>query len=151
MSLKMYEFIVENEHRLNYNLAEGKIITPMGTNGTVCTSTGYLRAKVNGKVLQVHQILAVKYFGKECVGFQINHKDGNKLNNLQSNLEICTQQENLEHQKNNNLFHSSLNEDQVKYIRKNKSVGTRALADELGVDIRTIRNVINKVSWKHIA
>lgn len=98
MSKEMYDFIVKNEHRLEYDLENGIVITPKGTNGTICSSTGYLRVKVNKKTLQVHQILAVKYFGEKCIGMQINHKDGNKLNNKIDNLEAITMLENLKHQ-----------------------------------------------------
>lgn len=96
----MYNFIVDNEDKLKYDLENGIIITAKGTNGTLCSSTGYLRVKVNKKTLQVHQILAVKYYGEKCIGMQVNHKDGNKLNNKKENLEVITQLENLKHQKN---------------------------------------------------
>lgn len=97
MSLDMYNFIIDNEHRLQYDLDKGLVITPRGTNGTLCSSTGYLRVKVNKKTLQVHQILAVKYFKEECIGMQVNHKDGNKTNNTKNNLELLTLADNVRH------------------------------------------------------
>lgn len=104
MSLEMYSFIDENINLLKYDLDKGIVITPRNTNGTVCTSTGYLRVKINKKTLQVHQIMAVLYFGEDCIGLQVNHKDGNKLNNVKSNLEVITQLENLKHQKDFGLL-----------------------------------------------
>lgn len=104
MSKDMYNFILDNKHRLLIDVDNGLVITPKGTNGTICSSTGYLKVKVNKRTLQVHQVLSVIYFGEECVGMQINHKDGNKLNNMMDNLEVCTQLENLKHKKENGLM-----------------------------------------------
>lgn len=107
MSIEMYNFIKENLHKLDYDLENGIVITPKGTNGSLCSSTGYLRVRVGKKVLQVHQILSVIYFGEECIGMQINHKDGNKLNNKINNLEAITQLDNLKHAKDNDLLGES--------------------------------------------
>ena len=103
MSLDMYNFIIENMENFNVDLEKGLIITPKGTNGTVCTSTGYLKFKHKGRSLQVHQVLAVFYFGEKCIGMQINHINGNKLVNTKYNLEPLTIQENIKHQFENGL------------------------------------------------
>lgn len=103
MSKKMYDFILENKNRIEYDFEKGIIFTPRGTNGTICSSTGYLRVKINKKILQVHQIMAVHYFGELCIGLQVNHKDGDKLNNKKENLELLTLRENVAHQHENGL------------------------------------------------
>lgn len=166
MSLDMYNFIKENEDRLKYDLEKGLVITPKNTNGTICTSTGYLRVKVNKKALQVHQIMAVKYFGDKCIGMQINHKDGNKLNNLKTNLDLVTREENIKHGWNNGLYNNSkktgfynllgskhpnskLTEEQARYI-KYSDKKTKELSDMFNVDPRTIRYVRGGVGWRHI-
>lgn len=163
MSKKTYEHIVENISRIKYDLEKGIVITPKGTNGTVCATTGYLRIKLNKKVVQVHQILAVLYFGEKCVGLQVNHKDGNKLNNLKNNLEVVSKRENIQHAFKSGLYingssffngsevHTSkLNEEQVIFIR-NSSEKNRELADKFKVHIVTIRDIKNYKTWKHIA
>ena len=61
------------------------------------TSDGYLRTKLDSKTRTVHSIVAEYFHGKRPVGFVINHKDGNKLNNHPTNLEYCTQKQNIEH------------------------------------------------------
>lgn len=103
MSQDMYDFIVENMSLFNINEDKGIITTPKGTNGTICTSTGYLRFKFKKRTLQVHQVLAVKYFGELCIGKQINHINGNKTINTKENLEPVTQQENIQHAFENGL------------------------------------------------
>jgi len=113
MSIDMYNFISSNLENINYDIIEGIITTPKGTNGTICSSTGYLRVKVKKKLLQVHQVLGVIYFGSKCIGMQINHIDGNKLNNKISNLEAITQAENLKHQKENGLLGKKSNQRSV--------------------------------------
>lgn len=104
MSFKMYEFIKTNQNKLKYDLENGLVITPKGGNGSLCNSTGYLKVRMGKKVLQVHQVLAVIYFGEQCIGKQINHEDGNKLNNKKTNLTPCTQSENIKHQYENELY-----------------------------------------------
>lgn len=59
--------------------------------------SGYLRAKMNNKGVQIHQIVALFYLGKKPEGMCVNHKDGNKLNNRPSNLEYVTIAENIKH------------------------------------------------------
>lgn len=154
MSLEMYNFIKDNQNKLQYDLENGLIITPKGTNGTICSSTGYLRVKVNKKTLQVHQILAVKYFGEKCVGMQINHKDGNKLNNKINNLEISTQLENLKHQKDFGLLGkpNPTNKKKIdKFTINNEYVCTYESLCEACRDVglkspKSLRNCINGVT-----
>lgn len=165
MSKEMYNFIAENESRLEYDLELGKVITPKGTNGAVCSSTGYLRVKVRKKTLQVHQILAVKYFGEACVGKQVNHKDGDKLNNSRNNLELVTQKENIQHawktglNKNStnnsfgigsNHFNSKLNEEKVRSIRSEKGCTAKQLAEKYSVSVWTINDIRTNKIWKHV-
>ncbi len=63
--------------------------------------TGYFQLDLyqNGKhkTYHVHKLIAITFLGECPEGYQINHKDGNKLNNNVSNLEYVTPRENSTH------------------------------------------------------
>lgn len=163
MSKDMYQFILENKEMIKKDLNKGVILTPKGTNGTVCSYTGYLRVKVNKKVLQVHQVLAVEYFGEKCIGMTVNHIDGDKLNNKKENLEMISRSDNVKHQWESGLAFNrgkemrKLSEDDVRYIRDShvpfKRTGENtlsALAEKFGVSKSTIKKIVNRVTYKDI-
>ena len=45
----------------------------------------------------VHRIVASSFYDGNHTGLDVNHIDGNKLNNHIRNLEYCTRQENIRH------------------------------------------------------
>ena len=71
----------------------GKEITPKN-NGN-----GYLRIYIPkiGKRYLLHRLVAVAYVPNPEDKPQVNHIDGNKHNNSASNLEWCTNRENMDH------------------------------------------------------
>jgi hypothetical protein len=50
-----------------------------------------------GKYFLVHRLMALTFFNEDKNRPFVNHIDGNKNNNLLSNLEWCTQKENMQH------------------------------------------------------
>lgn len=58
-----------------------------------------VRLSVNGKLTRkrLHRIVAEHFLPNPSKKPEINHKDGNKLNNHVSNLEWCTHLENVQH------------------------------------------------------
>ena len=102
---------------------------------------------------------------KEC---DINHKDGNKLNNFVSNLEYITHSNNLIHAYKTGLFkhhkpfpngsknfRAKLTEKQVMEIRHNYRYGkgfnsSEKLAKRYNVHRNTICRIIKRNIWKHI-
>jgi hypothetical protein len=93
---------------------------------------------------------------------EINHDDGNGLNNHVSNLIWSTTIENMEHSIKNKL-HSrgethgkrKLTDLIVKQIReeyqfKSKDNNTNSLSKKYGVNVGTINNIIKNKTWKHI-
>lgn len=65
------------------------------------TTTGYLKVELyknkKRKTLKVHRLVAEAFISNTDNKPNINHKDGNPLNNKAENLEWCTQQENIMH------------------------------------------------------
>lgn len=58
---------------------------------------GYLRIQLNSKYKLVHRLVAETFIAKIPNGYVVNHLDSNPQNNKLSNLQICTQAENVRH------------------------------------------------------
>ena len=78
--------------------------------GRVCTSrgvisygslkaSGYRKANVEGKAFFVHRLVAFHFLGPPSSqdAWQVNHKDGNRSNNILGNLEYVTCSQNIRH------------------------------------------------------
>lgn len=119
------------------------------------SSSGYLTVALNRKTKNVHSLVARAFLSGDG---QCNHKDGNKLNNSISNLEIVSASENRMHAVRNlgvgammERHHSAkLTCEGVKRIREcYPRISVSQLADELHVSKISIYRVINKDTWKH--
>ena len=71
-------------------------------------STGTPKAK------HIHRIVASVFAKKDTCRQEVNHLDGNKLNNRAENLEWVTRSENVKHAYSKGLLHSSIQ----KYAQK---------------------------------
>lgn len=73
------------------------------------SSTGYKRVTLwhNGKQKKysVHRLVAMAFLDNPNDYPQVNHIDGNKLNNRLENLEWCSQEMNIRHAFDNGLVH----------------------------------------------
>lgn len=58
---------------------------------------GYLRVALNGTRYYVHRLVADAFFDGEHGKIDVNHIDGNRVNNDLTNLEWCTRKENVRH------------------------------------------------------
>jgi len=57
----------------------------------------YHHLKYRGSNLLVHRIIYRKFVGRLASDLVVNHIDGNSLNNLPSNLALCSQTSNMRH------------------------------------------------------
>ena len=119
---------------------------------------------VNSKTTKVsiHRLVAKHFIPNHNNKEQVNHIDGNKINNKAQNLEWSTQSENMRHankngltrdRKGNNSFYHKVNEDDVLKIRKMYATGNylmREIAEMYGVTRHTIGKIIRRKNWKHI-
>ena len=111
----------------------------------------------------IHKLVGVSFLNKKETQNQINHLDGNKLNNNIKNLEWVSAKDNTQHAIKNGLRNPSkgsrngmakLNEVQVKEIKdilKNYKRGMYAeLARKYNVEDHAISNIRNNITWVHI-
>jgi hypothetical protein len=130
------------------------------------TKKGYLaialyKNKIR-KTFAAHRLVAQTFIENPNNKSEVNHKDGNKLNNAAYNLEWCTGSENVRHAfkiglrvkqfgtSNNNV---KLTEEKVFEIKKryhNENTTMRIIANEYGVDYALIQRIISGKAWPHV-
>jgi hypothetical protein len=128
---------------------------------------GYLRttlykgkqAERNGKSFGVHQLVAKMFIGPRPKGHLVNHKDTNKRNNRDSNLEYRTYQGNAQHASENGLLltgeanpASKLTDNDVTKIIKRLVNGepARRIARDYPVSSVVVDLIRQNRAWKHI-
>lgn len=120
---------------------------------------GYLKAKVslNGKptFTGIYRLAAMAFIPNPENKPQVNHIDGNKLNNHISNLEWATSLENMQHADANGLRENcrvKLTESDIPRIRRLIAEGETyyQIGKIFNVDPTTIRCIDEGRSWKHV-
>ena len=123
---------------------------------TTINSAGYYNTSKG----LLHRKIWERAYGKIPKGLEINHKDGNKLNNDLNNLELVTHQENAIHA--HRVLHiktgsnpgekngrAKLIWEDVYWIKKHRKEYTlKQLAKMFGVSFQTISNISLGKSWK---
>lgn len=106
--------------------------------------------EVNGdrKLFRIHRLMGVTYLDNPDNLPQVNHKDGNKMNNHISNLEWCSNRENTICGYNNNayIFKRGTFAVDVYSALTNNYIGCyrsmRKLCAELGLNRKTLRRIL---------
>lgn len=110
----------------------------------------------------VHRLVAETFIPNPENKPQVNHKDGNKLNNTVNNLEWVTCSENQQHAfdigikpQGENHPKSKLTNEQVKLIRKmykpnERGYGIKELSKKFNVSPSTIRQILVGLTYKNI-
>ena len=116
---------------------------------------GYLRVSIGKKLRFVHRLVAEKYVPNPNNYPQVNHKDGNKLNNHANNLEWTTNKQNRAHAVQNGLhMHGDkcpwrkLTKEQVELIRKHSEIPTAEMAKLINISRQTVNDVRKYRPWK---
>lgn len=142
---------LENISDCYYVSSEGDIINKI--TGKVKSQTigkrGYYYVSLNEKKtsrqvkVTVHKIVALAFI-RNAPYCDINHKDGNKLNNSIDNLEFCTRQENTIHAWKTGLIHRKERLFRVDF-KEYSLVGTmKELSTKTGVPRGTLYDVFHK-------
>jgi hypothetical protein len=76
---------------------------PAKTLKNVLHPNGYYRVDLCGKLHSNHHLVAIAFIGCQPDKKEVNHKDGDKLNNHFINLEWVTKSENIRHADKNGL------------------------------------------------
>lgn len=109
------------------------------------------------KTWLIHRLVAIHFVDNPHNLEIVNHKDGNKLNCNDWNLEWCTTQQNTQHAMENNLLTfgenhgmSKLTDDIVKQIRKEYKPNGECSSYKLAVKYNVSRVLINLIVRKKI-
>jgi len=121
-----------------------------------------LRKNMKTYLFLAHRLVAQTFIPNKHNKPEVNHKDGNGLNNNIDNLEWVTHKENMQHAGENklmkpvigtnNMWHK-LEDKDVRYIKKcrrNNTKSVKELSKKYNVHIQTIYNIIWGKKWKHI-
>jgi hypothetical protein len=118
-----------------------------------------LYEKKKHRTIRLHKLIASAFIGPCPDGYEINHRDGVKLNNRPDNLEYVTQSENQIHAMENGLkafgernAASKLTPALIRDIRRRLANGEsgNSIANSLGVTKYTIYHIKQRKVWKHV-
>ena len=122
----------------------------------------YVSINNKRKLFYIHRLVAIYFIENPDNKPQVNHKDGNKSNNVFNNLEWCSRIENIKHAiekklinaKGENSKNAKLTEKQVLAIRRlnkiNPKFNKTKVAKKLNVRDTTIHKIIKNKRWCHI-
>ena len=190
-TIKYNTSLVDNMY--NYNLFEDEILTNINERYSI-TTYGRVYSHYNGKkrtgkfmkeyihngystinmyntkhkTYLIHRLVAETFISNPENKTEVNHKDGNKLNNHIDNLEWCTSQENNQHAQDTglNLARKSIKQKTsvlklnktkrkltlnaaniIRTVYKNTKISQQSLAKKYNVSQGTIKNIINNKTY----
>jgi hypothetical protein len=157
-----------------------EILKPEKELATTVNNRGYRAVSVVNRTLMLHKLVAKAFLPNPEGKTQVNHIDGNKLNNDVSNLEWCTPKENIQHAFRTGLNKAGINtkqtyktsetkqkclanlkdkskltEEEVRYVRsvfipRDKDFSATALALMFGTSITAMAKIVKGQTYKNI-
>lgn len=165
------QLIKNNKYILKYQyyaLEDGNIYSEKSKRNLIkfLDKDGYEKVRlvsIDGRhSYSVHRLILETFYPIENMNqLQVNHIDGNKINNHLSNLEWCTPSENIKHaykiglknQKGELNNRSKLKEEDVKEIIDlllEKNLTLVEIGKKYNVSSNTIGAIKNKIRWQHL-
>lgn len=160
---ELNHFSISTYGRLRNDLT-GNILKPSALKSGYYSVRTTLGKRNNKMHIIIHKAVAYTFIPNENNFPEVNHKDGDKLNNYVNNLEWCTSSYNQQHKYDIGLFDKSklsgennksvkLTWNDIEYIREHyapysKQYGSRALARRFNISHTVILDIINNKSWK---
>jgi len=145
--------------KITYNYKGRMIKTGLNRKGYYSVS---LRKNDKSFTAIIHRLVAIAFIKNPSNKEQVNHIDGNKINNKVENLEWCTNTENIRHAFRTGLFdnrigsrcgNSKLNEKQVLEIFemiKAKKIIYKDIAKKFNVSTAAIALIAMGRNWSHL-
>jgi hypothetical protein len=137
--------------------SSGKVFSNVGKRKELkgkVSKSGYrmMVLTVNGKKIypNLHRLVAESFIPNPKNYPEVNHKDGNKLNNNVNNLEWCTPSQNQIHSRDNDLQNTKINMEIANEIRELYSTGSytyRSLAKKYDIGKTEIGYIIKNKRW----
>jgi len=151
------DYMITNDGEV-YSLRMKKWLIP------VKNRDGYWTYRLSGKTKQAQRLVLESFIGP-CPSrrHRANHKDGNKINNLLTNLEWVTHQQNIQHSytvlkrqaartvgSKNPM--SRLDETKVKEIKLliTQDLPYKKIAQKYKVSVMSICNIAVGRTWRHV-
>lgn len=140
----------------------GRVEGPKGMRKNCVDKNGYYVIVIEKQNYRINRLVATYFINNKNNLPVVNHLDGNKQNNIYTNLEWCTYSKNMKHAYDLGLKQpicgskhvaTKLNEEIVKAIRGVLDAGISSnleLAQIVGVKPSTIWCIKNRLTWKHI-
>jgi len=133
----------------------GKILSPKLSN------SGHIYYAINKVNRAGHRFIFECFCGKIPEDKEVNHKDGDKLNNNLTNFELMTHKENMNHARELGLIVvpsgednpiSVLTNDKVLEIRElvNSGASQSSVAKLFKIHQGTVSAVVLRKTWKHL-
>lgn len=118
----------------------------------------YKNVVIDKKIYSIHRLVALYFIKNSDNKPQVNHKDGNKLNNNINNLEWVTISENIKHAYQNNLIKRKYNKNNklniwdIKFIKAWLKLGYKHkdIANKFNVSRSAITDINCNRRWRHI-
>ncbi len=126
---------------------------------------GYLGINIMQSVnvrrhMKSHNAVMRAFFGPCPEGMQVNHIDGNKLNNALHNLEYVTIHQNVmhaievlgKHKRGENNGRARLTESDIREIRRlaSEKVTHREIGLRFGIGPKYVNRITSRHLWRHI-